>query len=275
MKKIIQKVNSDKNFTKEAYIYMKNEFDKERAKPFNKRDWCKLERLSSEMNELFYDNTGRETDNGKARLMERITEIENVKQKSSARKIRRFVPAIVIAAVLTAVNCISVLALDMNIFKSVVKFIRGGVVVSFEDEQEQSVVELPTSENDPYGISAECAKYDVYPTEFPTYIPEGFELTYTTHNVNPDYANFVSFTFENGKKTISIDYTRYWNEVGNDIIPSDDHNISKMDINGSEAIVSKEDKEYIITYIKGKTVFYMYAKNVDYDECDKIVESIK
>ena len=51
MKKIIQKASSDKDFTKESYKYMKEEFDKERAKPFNQRDWNKLERLSSEMNE--------------------------------------------------------------------------------------------------------------------------------------------------------------------------------------------------------------------------------
>ena len=277
MKRLAQEINSDKDLKMTAYESIKQELDSELAKPLKKRDFDKIAELTAQYRELVTGESGDSlTERGIDKLNKKIDEYEKKHFLPIFSSMKRLTPVLCAVVIMLVGNCVTVAAWDMNILSAIVKFTKGGFSVDFtEEQQQQDIVELPTSENDPYGISEECAKYDVYPTEIPTYIPEGFNLTYTTHNVNPDYANFVSFTFENGKKTISIDYTRYWNEVGNDIIPSDDYNISKMDINGSEAIVSKEDKEYIITYIKGKTVFYMYAKNVDYDECDKIVESIK
>ncbi len=46
-------------------------------------------------------------------------------------------------------------------------------------------------------------------------------------------------------------------------------------MNGSSAIVSKEDNQYTIMYLKGKTEFFMFSVDVPYDECEKIVASIK
>ncbi|MDE7098593.1 MAG: hypothetical protein K2O60_05555, partial [Ruminococcus sp.] len=89
-------------------------------------------------------------------------------------------------------NCISVSAWDMNIVSAVIEFTKGGFSVDF-GKNEYEVIELPTSENDPYGLIAECAKYEIYP-ETPHYLPEGFELTLISNNVNKDYANIISFT---------------------------------------------------------------------------------
>ena len=47
----------------------------------------------------------------------------------------------------------------VNIFKALVDFVQGGVLIGFEDEPED-VVELPVSENDPYGFVAKLAEYD-------------------------------------------------------------------------------------------------------------------
>ncbi len=94
-------------------------------------------------------------------------------------------------------------------------------------------------------------------------------------NVNKDHANTVRFIYWKDNQNFSIDYTRYWNEVDRIGIPSDHYNISETEVNGSPAIVSKEDNQYTITYQKDKTVFFMFAQDVPYDECEKIVESIK
>lgn len=170
-------------------------------------------------------------------------------------------------------NCISVAAWDMNIISAVIKFTKGGFSVDF-GKNESKIIELTTSEDDPYGIIAECAKYDIYP-ETPHYIPDGFVLADIDINVNEDYANTICFIFRNGKQNFSIAYTRYWNEREQIGIPSDQYNIYETKVNDSPAIVSKEDNQYTITYQKDKTVFFMFAEDVSYDECEKIVESIK
>lgn len=273
MKKLVQQINSDKNFTNEAYQYMKQEFDKERAKPFEKRDFDKLERLSSEMCELLDGNAEQTSDNGMERLFEKIAEEENVKGKTSARKIRKFIPAIILAVALAAMNCISVLAWDMNIVSAVIEFTKGGFSVDF-GKNAHEVIELPTSEDDPYGIIAECAKYEIYP-ETPYYLPEGFELIETSANVNEDFANIASFTFAKNDMEICFVFERYWNDTGKIGIPSDKYNISETTVNGNPAIVSKEDKQYTITFMNGKTSFLMFTQDVSYDECEKIVASIK
>ncbi|MDE6520912.1 MAG: DUF4367 domain-containing protein [Ruminococcus sp.] len=170
-------------------------------------------------------------------------------------------------------NCISVSAWDMNIVSAVIEFTKGGFSVDF-GKNEYEVIELPTSENDPYGLIAECAKYEIYP-ETPHYLPEGFELTLISNNVNKDYANIISFTFKNSDMSISLDYKRYWNGVTNTLIPSDNYNISEIEINGKSAIVSKEDNQFTVHYIEDDTAYVIFTQNVPYDECDKIVSSIK
>ena len=161
----------------------------------------------------------------------------------------------------------------MNIVSAVIKFTKGGFAVDF-GKDESTVIKLPTSENDPYGIIAECAKYEIYP-ETTHYLPEWFKLESISNNVNKEYANIISFTFENSDMSISLDYKRYWNGVTNTLIPSDKYNISEIEINGKAAIVSKEDNQFTVHYIKDDTAYVIFTQNVPYDECDKIVSSIK
>ena len=56
--------------------------------------------------------------------------------------------------------------------------------------------------------------------------------------------------------------------------PSDHYNISEISLNGVTAKVSKEDGQYTLVYGKGNLLTTVYAANIPYDECDKIVESI-
>ncbi|MDE6502252.1 MAG: DUF4367 domain-containing protein, partial [Ruminococcus sp.] len=133
---------------------------------------------------------------------------------------------------------------------------------------------LPKSEDDPYGFIAKLAEYGIE-FETPHYIPEGFVLTEVSTNVNENVANSVRFLYEYKQQTISLSYKIFWNDVSNIVIPSDHYNISETEVNGSPAIISKEDDQYTITYQNGKTVFVMFTVDVPYDECEKIVASIK
>ena len=217
-------------------------------------------------------STGQEIDSGKAKLLKKISEIESTGRKSPTRSIKRIVPAIAIAAVLMAANCISVLAWDMNIVSAVIKFTKGGFSVDF-DVDEPVPVEMPTSEDDPYGFIAKLAEYDIE-FETPHYIPEGFVLT-EVETGNNDVGQIVRFFFENGKMVICLTYSKYYNEIPQVVIPSDYYNISETEVNGTPAIVSKEDNQYTIMYQKNKTEFFMFSNKVPYDECEKIIDSIQ
>ena len=269
MKELANKINADKHFKTEAYLYMKQQFDEETAKPFCKRDFKKIEQLTAAMSELYGDN---DNSYGISKLYSRI-EQENTRKKKSIRTIKKLFPIACCTVVMLVANCISVAAWDMNIFSAVIEFTKGGFSVDFGKDK-QEIIELPVSEDDPYGIISECAKYDIFP-ETPHYLPDGFKLESVDSNVNENFANSVNFVYKNKNQSIQLSFDRYWNEVAKTGIPSDNYNISEITVNGKTAIVSKEDEQYTITFNNGKTVFFMFTQDVPYEECEKIVESIK
>lgn len=268
MKELADKLNADKHFKSEACQFMKRQLDEETAKPLRKRDFDKIEQLTNAISELLDDTDYSE---GISKLYSRI-EQEKIKRKKPVGKLKKFLPAVCCAILILAANCISVATWNTNIVSAVIKFTKGGFSVDFNNNE--STVELPKSENDPYGIIAECAKYDIYP-ETPFYLPDGFELEHISSNINENVSSIVRFVFKNGNQSISFDFERFQNDVGQIGIPSDHYNISETEVNGCPAIVSKEDNQYTITYQKDKTVFFMFTQDVSYDECEKIVESIK
>lgn len=269
MKKLSEKINADKHFKSEAYLHMKRQLDEETAKPLRKRDFEKIEQLTESMSELL-DDTDTDCSEGISKLYSRI-EQEKIRNRKPIRVMKKFFPVICCAVVILAANCISVAAWNKNIVSAVIEFTKGGFSVTFD---KKDIVELPTSEDDPFGIIAECAKYGIYP-ETPYYIPDGFELEHTSSNINENTSNIVCFVFKKGNQSIAFDFEVYHNEVGQIGIPSDHYNISETEVNGYPAIVSKEDNQYTITYQKDKTVFFMFADGLPYDECEKIVESIE
>lgn len=267
MKELADKINADKEFTTEAYRYIKSELDKETAKPLHKRDFDRIEQLTAQLAELSGDKPSDNTD----RLYRQIREYERTAKKP-LNIFKRFVPVLCCFVLIITANCVSVAAWNMNIISAVIKFTQGGFSVDFGNQSEEVV--LPTSEDDPYGFIAKLAEYDIE-FETPHYIPEGFVLTEVDTNVNEDFSNSVSFHYENGKQKFILSYDKYLKEVPDIVIPSDEYNLSETEVNGSTAIISKEDNQYTITYQKGKTNFVMFAVDVPYDECDKMAASIK
>ena len=224
MKELAQRITSDKEFTNNAYLHYKKQLDDEMAKPVKKRDYKKIASLTENMCALVDGgNVTEEVDEGINKLYNRISDYENSKRKPTVRVFRKMIPAICVASVMLIANCITVSALGKNIFSVVIEFTQSGFSVDFNSKQ-SDIIELPISENDPYGIITECAKYEIYP-ETPFYLPEGYILSLTTHNVS-DYANYVKFVFRNGEKSVTLTYTQYWDDMPQVGIPSDDYNIS-------------------------------------------------
>lgn len=267
MKDLADKINADKEFTMEAYNYIKTELDRETSKPVSKRDFDRIEQLTSQLAELSGDDTPGNID----RLYERIRSYDRAAAKPVSI-FKRFAPVLCCFILVFTANCVSVAAWNMNIISAVIELTKGGFYVDFGKPIEE--ICLPTSEDDPYGIIAKLAEYDIE-FETPHYIPEGFVLTEVETSVNDEVTNSVVFHYENGKEKFLLSYEKFWNDVPKMVIPSDHYNISEMDINGSKAVISKEDNQYTATYQKGQIVFVMFSVDISYDDCEKIVASIK
>ena len=167
-------------------------------------------------------------------------------------------------------NVISVSAWNMNIFSIVVKFTQGGAKINFGQDKEEIV--LPTSESDPYGIIGKCEEIGIT-VETPHYIPDGFILTEIGTDTDNPQRKYICFAYEKENQLISITMDDFMGDtVG---IPSDHHNISEREICGHTAIISKEDNQMISIFRSGNFYVSIGTINVDYTECDKILDSIQ
>lgn len=165
-------------------------------------------------------------------------------------------------------NVISVSAWNMNIFSLFVEFTQGGAKINFGQDKEEIV--LPVSESDPYGIIGKCEEIGIT-VETPHYIPDGFILTYI--ETDTLQRKCICFVYEKGKQLISITIDDCMGDtVG---IPSDHHNLSEREICGHTAIISKEDNQMISIFRSGNFYVSIGTRNVDYIECDKILDSIQ
>ena len=267
---LIEKLISDEDFDKNAAEEIKEMIIKERSKPESMQNYDEIAELSHAYSEIMgsEEKLTEMTEEG-------INNVIAIADKQTAgrrfRHTRRFritASMILASAAIIGANAMTVSAYNKNIVSTIIHFTKGGVTVNFKE------TDINETETDPYGMLAECAKYDIYP-EVPYYIPEGFEIDHINNNVDKEWCNRVSFVLKKDKESICFHFIRYWDEVGQIGIPSNEHNITETTVNGYNAIVSKEDNQYTITFVKDKTVFFMFTNKVPYSECEKIVNSIR
>ena len=179
------------------------------------------------------------------------------------------------AALLIGLNVCTVSAYNESVFSLLVEFTKKSVMIQFNEPKEEIII--PVSADDPYGIIAKCKEADIENVETPHYIPEGFILTVCEiDNEDENGMRFAGFTYENGKQLISINYDKLPDLIPERIgIPSDEHNITEIQVNGHTAIMSREDDQMNTIFAYDDKVIDIMTINVDYSECDKILESCK
>ena len=199
-----------------------------------------------------------------------IRSYNSKKVKKCRKRIpKRFVAVVASFMVLFTTNGIVKATTNESLLSLVVDIKEGGFSIDFS-----KTIELPTSEDDPYGIRGECQKYG-YTPDVPFYLPEGFELKHIdkSNDVSDNITN--TFTFKKGTGSICFAYNYYINEMGSITVPSDEFNLSEIEVNGTKAILSQEDGQYVVNYQKDKIIYVIFIQHVDYSECDKIIESIR
>lgn len=259
-KELIELMREENKRDKTKADEVSAEIDRELNK--NKPDYDRI----AELSELYAELT-KEHEKVQDSRSEHIQSINTAVKKTRSKPVymRFLTVAACLAMILFSANCVTVYALDMNIFKAIVHFTQGGFSVHYEVE-----------DSDPYGIRAECEKYGIYGAEVPTYLPEGFELE-TSEYMDLGICDNVSFYYVKEGQRIKISYQMYKNaeDMQNTGYPSDHFNIEEITINGRPAVISKEDGQYTLVYANGNLLMIIFTQDVDYEECQKLTESIE
>lgn len=243
--------------------------EEESSKKPSERDYDKIEELTRAYSELSDEENFIQE--ATKRAIRQLTE-QNVKYPwiHMTRKLRLWLTVGVAAVVMLTANIISVAAFNRNLFSVIVDYTKDGFSIGYSETEK---IELPTNQDDPYGIIAECAKYEIYP-ETPHYLPEGFVLE-NIEVFDEDVAKRLTFNYKKNNELIEIDYTELYDFNFKSSIPSDHFNLEEIQVNGKSAITSKEDGQFTLIYYDGNIEYIIFTNRLDYNECEKIVASIR
>lgn len=276
MKKILKNFLYDKNLKKEALTEINHQVDEELKKSKDDRDYQKIETLLSENYEIM-DNSESELD---IKARENISKIEQMCKPKNRIKIYQRVAAVAACLVLVfGGNAYTLNAYGENLFSLIVNRTSSGFTVIFNGNNISS--ETPDIKDDPYGMIAKCAEYGVYP-DTPLYIPDGFELA-DFYVAEKKKSTRINFHYKKNDVILTFIFEKYYNSnnIPNKSIPSDEHNISEIEVNGTKGITSKEKNsfngitdQYELIYCKDNIIYIISSDGLDYDECDKITKSM-
>lgn len=268
MEKIFKELlNGD--LERDALEEMSQMLENECKKKPSERNYDKIEELTRAYSELSDEENfiHEAAEHGIRQLTEQDVKHHRIHM---TKKLKLQLTAGVAAAVMLIANAVSVAAFHQNVFSVVVNYAKKGFSI---ESPENEKIELPISQGDPYGLIAEFAKYDLYP-ETPHYLPEGFVLEHIGV-FDEEVAKGLDFHYRKNNETILIHYSELYDFNFKAKIPSDHFNLEEIQVNGKPAITSKEDEQFTLIYYDGNMEYVIVTNHLDYNECDKIVASIK
>jgi len=193
-------------------------------------------------------------------------------QKSNARKKHRILTAICACmAFLILSNVWSYSALGINAFSAAVKILNGSVVIDLK--------EAPESIDTPDNVFAdemkdECTNCSIEAL-LPSFIPSGFELKNIQHDQDEISTN-VRFRLVCGDKKINFYITKY-SDIENIPpiqIPADESHITQEALQNKTIYKVKEDNQFKVAFLDNSIQYYLSTYGLDYDESQRILESI-
>lgn len=192
---------------------------------------------------------------------------DNIKRKN---RIKKWTIGIVSGFILIVFgsNAYTISAYNKNVITLFIEYLDGSINIDFKNEYGK--IGLEVSDDDPYGIIGLCSSTGIE-IETPHYLPDGIKLV-KMERENTDDFRYVFIRYENGKQFITFTFDTYLESIEG--IPSNKYNLSEIEINGNKAIVSKEDNQMILIFLSGDYVFNMFTQDVNYSECEKIINSI-
>ncbi|MBR4362725.1 MAG: DUF4367 domain-containing protein [Ruminococcus sp.] len=248
---------------------LKKELADEKGKPADERDNSFIseleEMIAQTEEEILSESQVRSLD----KSLKMLDEYKHPKKKNLVRIVSVAAAALM---VVLGLNTASMKVFGQNMFSAAYKLNKGSITITTDDSSKSS--ELAVSPSDPYGMKAKCAEYGFFP-DTPSYIPEGFDLEHISED-SDDYSDIVLFFYKKGNAKLNIQFNNY--KTQDDIpaisIPTDTYNISEKEINGNTVHIVEEDKQFTATYTKDMIRYVIFAENLDYEECDKVLLSL-
>lgn len=255
MNELAKKLSEDRN---NAILIrsIENDIENELSKPFKKRDFALIDGLMT----LLYEIKGIELDSPP------IEEIraKNLEKAAKQKKIAFKRYAVIVGTVIVGIfglNVFSEKAYGTNALGAFVEIVSGRLSIDYT--KKDVFIELPITDNDPYGLREECKKYGIEPL-LPSYIPKDFKLTYSEINETTEII-LVNFTYKLKKQSIDIIIYQYINELPDSIKSSSDGIYEEMDIDGILMSIIRDDKEHRVTFNYENSIYAINTQNIDYD----------
>ena len=197
-KDLIHNISNITEADKELLNELQAQLDEELKKPVKQQNFDLIDEITKTICEIHKENELIEakSQNGIAYMK---SQIKPNYQKSNLRKWSTVLGSC--AAVVLALNIASISAFGTNMFTAAYQIVKGGMTINMDKEDS---VELPTTDDDPYGMKAKCAEYEMYPLT-PTYIPEGFELVNIVDDVNEVFTNVI-FQYKDSGIKLNFDF---------------------------------------------------------------------
>lgn len=247
---------------------LKVELDEEMKKSPKKRDYNKIDEITAAIHEIDCENDDYESHYEDARN-ELFARLEKEKNRKSRRRLKGISIVATCCVLLIGINAVTFSTMGMNMFKAIYHISKGGITVDIERSNE---IILPTTKDDPYGIKAKCAEYDIN-LQAPTFIPEGFYLYDINYEENDTFKR-VDFFYKNVTAKINFTFTNFKGDVPPIGLPTDTYELNKETINDQIIYTLKEDNQFYGIFIKENIQYLIFTEYIDYDSCYKIVNSL-
>ena len=269
---VLQKHNPDAD--RQMLAELKAMLDAEIQKPYSKRNYDLMAELSAAITDATITKAKYEESINKG--LEIQQHIIQKRKEKKHRWVRPLAVACSCLVILLVSNALAIHVTGSNLLELTYSIFDDRVEFQYPSSESSHSLEFPATEDDPYGIRAECEK-DGFSPLVPHYLPEGFVQDQISHSNGKQIAA-CSFVYRNGKELISLEYRFFYDEKSLTEttfgIPSDKHNITELDINGIKIVISKEDGQFTSVFTTQQVSYTLYTENLAYEESEKILHSL-
>ena len=264
---LIRSADPDAAFLAELQEELSNEL----KKPVDEQDYDRID----EMTEAIAVLTGNDeiiNERAAAGMEKAVAALHRNEKRKRISRICR-VAAIACAVVLLVSNVWSYSAYGMNVFSAAYKLYNGGMTVDLTKIEEHGSEAGDRFKQD---MQDKCAAHHINAV-VPDYIPAGFEpMENYGRFIETEHFSDISFYFQKDKAKLIVHAREFDDpdEITPIGIPTDTHNISEQTINGTSVCVVKEDQEYHAAFLIDKTQYVITGIKLDYDECQRVLNSM-
>lgn len=205
--------------------------------------------------------------------------IQKLEQKLHQQRWKRLIHktgcvAACIGIVLLLSNIWSFSVYGINSFSAAYKLMHGGITINCQNDDSEPYSGNPYLED----MQSRCKEHEL-DVLLPNYIPENMQPTDMYGSYGDDGPSVtMDFHFKKKSAVFNLSITRFKSEDETIAfsIPSSEYQVSEQQFGDTTVHISKEkkDHQYWALFRIDLTQYVLYTAELDYDECQRILESM-